>query len=107
MEKLRLLVNIISSTGIKGRAARKVVIAISGIKYLIMNDIKLQDLSWYRLTQTKEIFRDNLIDLKEKTKLLIMNSSDLNIFLDKVEEVEFQKIIYSLDSIDKGVKAID
>lgn len=107
MEKLRLLVNIISSTGIKGRAARKVVIAISGIKYLIMNDIKLQDLSWYRLTQTKEIFRDNLIDLKEKTKLTIMNSSDLNIFLDKVEEVEFQKIIYSLDSIDKGVKAID
>lgn len=107
MERLRLLVNTISSTGVKGRAARKVIIAISGIKYLIMNDIKLQELSWYKITQTKEVFKENLVDLEKKIKLAIINSSDLNIFLDKVEEIEFQKIISSLDIIDKSVKAID
>lgn len=107
MERLRLLVNMVSSIGIKGRAARKVVITISGIKYLIINDIKFQELSWYKITQTKEIFKENLKELGEKTKLQIMDSDDLNIFLDKVEEVEFQKIITSLDSIDKNVKVID
>lgn len=107
MERLRLLVNAVSSMGIKGRAARKVIIALSGIKYLIINDIKFQELSWYKVTQTKEIFKDSLIDLKRKTNLTIIDSPDLNIFLDKVEEVEFQKIISSLESIDKNVNVID
>ena len=107
MERLRLLVSTVSSIGIKGRAARKVVIAISGIKYLIINDSKFQELSWYKITQTKETFKDNLIELRKETNLTIIDSPDLNIFLDKVEEVEFQKIISALDSIDKNVEVID
>ena len=107
MERLRLLVSVVSSTRIKGRAARKVVIALSGIKYLIINDIKFEDVSWYKITQNKEIFKRNLKELRKKKKLAIIDSMDLNIFLDEVEEVEFQKLITSLDSIDKNVKAID
>lgn len=107
MERLRLLVNVVSSTGIKGRQSRKVVIALSGMKYLTINDINFEELSWYKITQTKEIFKQNLKELRNKTKLAIIDSADLNIFLDKIEEVEFQKIITSLDSIDKNVKAVD
>lgn len=107
MERLRLLVNTVSSTGIKGRAARKVVIVLSGMKYLVINDIRFEELSWYKITQTKEIFKETLKELRKKMKLAIFDSVDLSIFLDKVEEVEFQKIITSLDSIDKNVKVID
>lgn len=107
MERLRLLVNSVSSTGIKGRAARKVVIVLSGMKYLVINDIRFEELSWYKITQTKEIFKQTLKELRKKIKLAIIDSADLSIFLDKIEEVEFQKIITSLESIDKNVKAID
>lgn len=106
MERLRLLVNSVSSTGIKGRAARKVVIVLSGMKYLVINDIRFEELSWYKITQTKEIFKQTLKELRKKIKLAIIDSADLSIFLDKIEEVEFQKIITSLESIDKNVKGI-
>lgn len=107
MERLRLLVNVVSSIGINGRAARKVVMVMSGIKYLIINDIRFKELSWYKIAQNKEMFKQNLIEVRKRTNLLILSSNHLEFFLDKVEESDFQKVITSLDSIDKNVKAID
>ena len=107
MEKLRLLVNVVSTTGIKGRAARKVVIAIGGIKFLLLNNSKYTNLTWYKITKNKEIFKESIDLLEDKRKLAIYRSADLNEFLSRVDEVDFQKIISSLDSINENTKVLD
>lgn len=107
MEKLRLLVNVVSTTGIKGRAARKVVIAIGGIKFLLLNNSKYTNLTWYKITKNKEVFKGSIDLLEDKRNLAIYRSADLNEFLSRVDEVDFQKIISSLDSINENTKVLD
>lgn len=107
MKRLRLLVDVLGAIGVRGRDARKVVIELSSIKYLVETDEKLKHMSWYRITEDKEEFTNAVIEIGEITGLAAFKSYELNNFIEKFNEPMFQKIISSLSIVDSSVKVVD
>lgn len=107
MERLRLLVSLISSIGIKGRNARKVVIAISASKFIISNNDSCKHIKWHYITQSREAFEVGLRELYEITNIELLNSYDVIGFITRVNESEFQRIIAGFNNVDDNVDEIE
>ncbi|NFE75185.1 hypothetical protein FDC27_12780 [Clostridium botulinum] len=107
MEKLRLLVTMVSSFGEKGRKARKIVMAISSIKFLLNNDIDCGDMKWNYIVKSKEEFKVAIKELYERLNIDLFNSYDVINFIDRLNDNEFEKVITSFNYFNDNIDALE
>lgn len=105
MKRIRLLFDILNEVEKDKQIGRKVIIAVSGAKFLIDHEEEYlaKEYNWHNATLNKNCIRELFNELYEDTSEDIFTDADVHKVLDSISDELFEKIIGKIDALENDI----